>query len=238
MKRILLLSIVIICFNQLKAQTQEQQRDENKTWHQFRPKFIVSYYPLEFFASNIKMGLEWQLTDKFTLKTNLRLGSSDLSNFYRFDANYNNTLNSSPLILYGNTSSGIRNYFGASGELQMRYYIAEKSPNGFYGGFLARYKNITFNNQYTIQERITGTTGTYYQSKTIDKNYIINAFGFGAIIGFQGFIGKKIAVDLYMGSVMMRGSEGASGLRSGARIDRFSNGVGAVLGANVGLAFK
>ncbi|MEN9521793.1 MAG: hypothetical protein RL065_170 [Bacteroidota bacterium] len=248
-KSILLLSALVVFSNTLFAQkrrpSNEVEEPEEKVEYRvykkptqklIYPNKIFCFYPLAAIAGNFKIGLERKLSENTSIKTNVRIGFADESNFYKYDKNTNNYVNYYNSYTYTNTSS-LRNLFNSMLELQYRYYFSDKAPQSFYGGLYGFYKNTTF----TYTETVTTTTGQYpYQlnsaSSTV-RSPFINGGGLGILVGNQFVSKSKIACDFYMGSGMFFATQNGKYFKGMNGVaDRYFNGIGFILGANIGLA--
>ncbi|MFM2048791.1 MAG: hypothetical protein RI955_1339 [Bacteroidota bacterium] len=199
------------------------------------PDKIFCFYPLAAIAGNFKVGFERRLSDNTSIKTNVRIGFADESSFYKYENN-NNYYNNGFFSSYS-SSSPIKNLFNSMLEFQYRYYFADKAPQGFYGGFYGFYKNTTFNTTVTTST----TTGSYpnqtYSTTNVVRSPFINGGGAGILVGNQFISKSKIACDFYMGSGMFFTSPNGKYFKGmGGAADRYFNGIGFILGANIGLA--
>jgi hypothetical protein len=199
-KSILFLSALVVFSNTLFAQKRrpanEAEEPEEKieyrvykkpTQKLIYPNKIFCFYPLAAIAGNFKIGMERKLSDNTSIKTNVRIGFADESNFYKYDNySYSRGYESS----YSNTSnSPLRNLFNSMLELQYRYYFSDKAPQSFYGGLYGFYKNTTF----TYTEYSYSYSSVYpYQStsSSVVRSPFINGGGAGILIGNQ-FVSKS-----------------------------------------------
>ncbi|MEY4877110.1 MAG: hypothetical protein RL708_2259 [Bacteroidota bacterium] len=201
------------------------------------PDKIFCFYPLAAIAGNFKLGMERRLTENTSIKTNVRIGFSDESSFYKYDRNNYNTSTG----IYNYSNGSVRNLFDAMLELQYRYYFADKAPQGFYGGFYGYYKMATFNSTYSYTTSTATNTGTYpyynYSTTTKTESPFISGGGAGILVGNQFISKSKIACDFYMGSgLFFTSPDGKYFKGMGGAADRYFNGIGFILGANIGLA--
>lgn len=241
-KSILFLSALVVFSNTLFAQKRrpanEAEEPEEKieyrvykkpTQKLIYPNKIFCFYPLAAIAGNFKIGMERKLSENTSIKTNVRIGFADESNFYKYDKN------NSQYSYSGYNSSSVRNLFNAMLELQYRYYFSDKAPQGFYGGFYGYYKMSTFNSKYNIY-----TTSSYpYITTSTEYNeaVMLNGGGAGILIGNQFVSKSKIACDVYMGSGMFFSTKNGKYFKGMSGVaDRYFNGIGFILGANIGLA--
>jgi hypothetical protein len=245
-KSFLFFATMLLCSVTLFAQKHHaddnQVDDEQITYRKYRkpvskliyPNKIFCFYPLAGIASNFKVGLERRLSDVTSIKTNVRIGFNDESNFYRYDK-YNNYYTAS----YSSYNQGVTNLFNAMLEFQYRYYFADKAPQGFYGGFYGYYKMATFNSKYSVTTAVYNNTYPYnttYNTSNGSESLLIHGGGAGILVGNQFITSSKIAFDFYMGSGMFFTSPNGKyfkGLNGVA--DRYFNGIGFILGANIGL---
>ncbi len=188
------------------------------------PSLIFCFYPLAAITSNFKVGIERKLSDVNTIKTNVRFGFGDKSSLYTYKPN--DTYN-----------ADISNFVMAMLEMQLRYYFSDKAPNGLYGGFYGFYKLANFsyvdNSSY-----YNYNTGTYVYNNSTQSQFL-NGGGLGILFGVQDVLPEKIVLDVYMGSGVSFTSSGGNGLQGlNGVTDRYFNGIGFILGANVGLAIK
>ncbi|MFM2224567.1 MAG: hypothetical protein RJA07_769 [Bacteroidota bacterium] len=221
-----------------KHQSDEAQTDDEQiVYRKYKkpinkliyPDKIFCFYPLAAIAGNFKLGMERRLTENTSIKTNVRIGFADQSGFYTYDkSTYNQSVG-----LFGTSSGSVRNLFDAMLELQYRYYFADKAPQGFYGGFYGFYKMATFNSTYTYS--VQNYQYSNYTSKT--ESPFINGGGAGILVGNQFVSKSKIACDFYMGSgLFFTSPDGKYFKGMGGAADRYFNGIGFILGANIGLA--
>jgi hypothetical protein len=247
-KSILFFATMILCSISLFAQKHQsedaQVEDEQITYRKYRkpvskliyPSKIFCFYPLAGIASNFKFGLERRLSDATSIKTNLRIGFTDESSFYKYDKSTYNYLSSSSNYYTGT----VKNLFNTMLEFQYRYYFADKAPQGFYGGFYGYYKMATFNSSYSYTTVTYGTTYPYnnnYSTTNVTKSLLIHGGGAGLLVGNQFVSKSKIACDFYMGSGMFFTTPDGKYFKGlGGSADRYFNGIGFILGANIGLA--
>jgi len=248
-KSILFLSALVVFSNTLFAQkrrpaNEAEEPDEKIEYRVYKkptqkliyPNKIFCFYPLAAIAGNFKIGMERKLSDNTSIKTNVRIGFADESNFYKYEKNSNSYVNYSSSYSYSSYTN-LRNLFNSMLELQYRYYFSVKAPQSFYGGLYGFYKNSTF----TYTEYTNSTSGTYpnqtYSSTSVIRSPFINGGGAGILIGNQFVSKSKIACDFYMGSGMFFSSSNGKYLKGmGGVADRYFNGIGFILGANIGLA--
>jgi hypothetical protein len=243
-KSILFLSALVVFSSTLFAQKHKSDEgetsDEKIEYRVYKkpvnkltyPNKIFCFYPFAGIASNFKVGFERRLSDNTSIKTNVRIGFADESSFYKYEKyNYRNSYNS-----YSGYNSGtVKNLFNTMLEFQYRYYFADKAPQGFYGGFYGYYKMASFNSKYSIYS----TSSTSYNVTTTEYNeaVMLNGGGLGILVGNQFVSKSKIACDFYMGSGMFFSSPNGKYFKGmGGAADRYFNGIGFILGANIGLA--
>lgn len=248
-KSILFFAVLAIFSSTLFAQKHQsdeaQVDDEQLVYRKFKkpitrltyPSKIFCFYPLAGIASNFKIGFERRLSDNTSIKTNVRVGFADESSFYKYDKNnYISSLN-----IYSNYNYGVvKNLFTAMLELQYRYYFADKAPQGFYGGFYGYYKMATFNSAYSYTNSYTSSYYPYTTTSNVvsgTESPFISGGGLGILVGNQFVSKSKIACDFYMGSGMFFASPNGKYFKGmGGAADRYVNGIGFILGANIGLA--
>ncbi len=217
------------------AQNNNSNNDDNYYYRRQKPKDAQSYpneifcfYPINAITGNFKIGLEKKLTDVNTLKTNVRFGFGDKSSSYSYGDNSS---------IFGSSSGSINNFLMAMLEAQYRYYFSDKAPSGVYGGFYGFYKLASFNYSYTSYNYNNNNGYSYYTTNNGSK--IVNGGSLGLIIGAQLVTSQKITLDAYMGSGMnFTSPDGNSFKLLGGISDRYFNGIGFIVGVNIGLVVK
>ncbi len=220
------------------AQNNNNNNDDNYYYRRQKPKDAQSYpneifcfYPIAAITGNFKIGLEKKLTDVNTIKTNLRFGYGDKTSSYTYD----NTINNNGFL--SSSSNNINNFLMAMLEAQYRYYFSDKAPNGVYGGFYGFYKMASFNYSYTTSN-YNYNSGSYNYTTT-NGSKIVNGGSLGLIIGAQVVTTQKIVLDAYMGSGMNFTTPDGENFKSlGGISDRYFNGIGFIVGVNIGLVVK
>ena len=216
--------VLLLSFcNNTNAQSKNDEnnyyrRRTTNTESKIYSKLIFCYYPIAALTGNFKIGVERKLSDLQSIKTNIRFGFGDKSSIYNYQTPSNSYYN-----------SNIRNFVMAMLEMQLRYYFSDKAPNGFYGGFYSYYKLANFN--YANYNS--------YNYTTTDASQFLNGGGLGILVGIQNVSLQKIALDVYMGSGMSFTSPEGNNLQCLSGVaDRYFNGIGFIVGANVGLSLR
>lgn len=151
-------------------------------------RFVLKINPLSLFAVTANVQGEYALSDKLSAQLGVFVGSVNLG----FGAS--------------NADGGVAyTWYGLTPEL--RYYAThsrKSAPAGFYLAPFLRYRGIQTSYDGSVYDPDTQT------NTTAEVTAKINAFGGGALLGYQFLFGDVFALDLFFGPQYTRANSSFS----------------------------
>ncbi len=213
MKKLLLLIFAVSISVSVFSQTLAKSSTENK-----KP-IVVSLYPLAFFSSNFMVGFEHGINKKMSGRINAAVGYSDRLNYYEFESNN-----------FNNVNSPMMNQEAFYIEGQFRFYPGESVTNGIYIAPYLLSKSLNFD----------VTLGTYNNQGAlveVTSHKKMSAIGGGVLVGYQYEILDIMSLDVYLGGGPLV-AKGDYSIISFSGLDPWKKGMVAQFGLNIGVKIR